>query len=112
LKFIYKREQKKKEKLLLFSVGTERMLIICIALASLNPAPVLYFLFYNLMYGLIFLSQHLQSGGRRYPLNTVWCAALNTSAALAYPGIALLVPGGYRGRSQTGAGAGAGDRKG
>ncbi len=44
----------KKEKLLLFSVGIEIMLIICIALANLNPTPVLYFLFYNLMYGLIF----------------------------------------------------------
>lgn len=44
----------KKEKLLLFSVGIEIMLIICIALANLNSIPVLYFLFYNLMYGLIF----------------------------------------------------------
>ncbi len=44
----------KKVKLLLFSVGIEIMLIICIALANLNPTPVLYFLFYNLMYGLIF----------------------------------------------------------
>lgn len=44
----------KKEKLLLFSAGIEIMLIICIALANLNPTPVLYFLFYNLMYGLIF----------------------------------------------------------
>ncbi len=44
----------KKEKILLFSVGTEIMLIICIALANLNPTPILYFIFYNLMYGLIF----------------------------------------------------------
>lgn len=33
----------KKEKLLLFSAGIEIMLIICIALANLNPTPVLYF---------------------------------------------------------------------
>lgn len=44
----------KKEKILLFSVGTEIMLIICIALANLNPIPILYFIFYNLMYGLVF----------------------------------------------------------
>ena len=51
---------------------------------------------------------HPQSGGRRYPLNTVRCAALNTSPALAYQSIALLVPRGYRGRNQTRANAGAG----
>lgn len=44
----------KKEKLILFSIGIEIILIICIALANLNPMPVLYFIFYNLMYGLIF----------------------------------------------------------
>lgn len=44
----------KKGKILLFSVGTEILLIICIALANLNPIPILYFIFYNLMYGLIF----------------------------------------------------------
>ena len=35
----------KKEKLLLFSAGIEIMLIICIALANLNPTPALYFIF-------------------------------------------------------------------
>lgn len=44
----------RKEKFLLLTVGIEIMLIICIALANLNPTSVLYFLFYNLMYGLIF----------------------------------------------------------
>ena len=44
----------KKVKLLLLSIGIEIMLIICIALANLNPTPALYFIFYNLMYGLIF----------------------------------------------------------
>ncbi len=44
----------KKENLLLFSVSTEIMLIISIALANYNPTPILYFLFYNLVYGSIF----------------------------------------------------------
>ncbi|MCM1127517.1 MAG: CPBP family intramembrane metalloprotease [Lachnospiraceae bacterium] len=44
----------KKYKLLLFFIGIEIMIIVSVALANLNPAPVLYFIFYNLMYGLIF----------------------------------------------------------
>ncbi len=42
------------KKLLLYLIGTEAMLILCIALANLNPTPTLYFIFYNLLYGLIF----------------------------------------------------------
>ena len=30
------------------------MLILCIALANFNPLPILYFIFYNLLYGLAF----------------------------------------------------------
>ena len=40
------------------------------------------------------------------------CAALNMSLALEYRSIVLLVPRGYRRRSQTRANAGAGNRKG
>ena len=54
---------------------------------------------------------HPRNGGRRCPLNTVWCAALNTSPALAYQSIALLVPRRYRGRSQTRANAGAENKR-
>ena len=32
------------KKLLLCLIGIEAMLILCIALANLNPAPVLYFI--------------------------------------------------------------------
>ena len=42
------------KKLLLYLIGTEVLLILCIALANLNPAPVLYFIFYNFLYGLVF----------------------------------------------------------
>ena len=42
------------KKLLLYLIGTEAMLILCIALANLNPAPTLYFIFYNFLYGLVF----------------------------------------------------------
>lgn len=42
------------KKLLLYLIGTEAMLILCIALANLNPSPVLYFVFYNFLYGLVF----------------------------------------------------------
>ncbi len=44
----------KKGNLLLLSASLEIMLIICIALANLNPTPILYALFYNLLYGLVF----------------------------------------------------------
>ena len=43
-----------KEKMLLISAGMEIMLIICITAANLNPTPILYFIFYNLLYGLVF----------------------------------------------------------
>jgi hypothetical protein len=43
-----------KGKTLLISAGIEIMLIICIMAANLNPAPILYFVFYNLLYGLVF----------------------------------------------------------
>ena len=43
-----------KGKTLLISAGIEIMLIICITAANLNPAPMLYFIFYNLLYGLVF----------------------------------------------------------
>ena len=42
------------KKLLLYLIGTEAMLILSIALANLNPTPILYFVFYNLLYGLVF----------------------------------------------------------
>ena len=43
-----------KGKTLLISAGIEIMLIICIMAANLNPTPILYFIFYNLLYGLVF----------------------------------------------------------
>ena len=43
-----------KEKMLLISAGIEIMLIICITAANLNPTPMQYFIFYNLLYGLVF----------------------------------------------------------
>lgn len=43
-----------KGKTLLISAGIEIMLIICIIAANLNPTPILYFIFYNLLYGLVF----------------------------------------------------------
>ena len=43
-----------KGKTLLISAGMEIMLIICITAANLNPTPILYFIFYNLLYGLVF----------------------------------------------------------
>lgn len=45
---------REKGKTLLISAGIEIMLIICITAANLNPAPILYFIFYNLLYGLVF----------------------------------------------------------
>lgn len=33
---------------------TEILLIVCVGCANLNPAPLCYFLFYNIMYGVIF----------------------------------------------------------
>ena len=38
-----------KGKTLLISAGIEIMLIICITAANLNPTPILYFIFYNLL---------------------------------------------------------------
>lgn len=43
-----------KGKTLLISAGIEIMLISCIIAANLNPTPILYFIFYNLLYGLVF----------------------------------------------------------
>ena len=43
-----------KSKLILFCISVELMLIIPIVLANLNPTPIFYFIFYNLLYGLIF----------------------------------------------------------
>ncbi|MEY8428827.1 CPBP family intramembrane glutamic endopeptidase [Lachnospiraceae bacterium 46-15] len=43
-----------KRKTLLISAGIEIMLITCITAANLNPIPILYFIFYNLLYGLVF----------------------------------------------------------
>ena len=43
-----------KKLLLLYLIGAESMLILCIALANLNPTLTLYFIFYNLLYGLAF----------------------------------------------------------
>ena len=43
-----------KGKTPLISAGIEIMLIICITAANLNPTPILYFIFYNLLYGLVF----------------------------------------------------------
>ena len=45
---------REKGKTLLISVGIEIMLIICIMAANLNPTPILYYIFYNLLYGLVF----------------------------------------------------------
>ena len=42
------------KKTLLIPAGIEIMLIICITAANLNPIPILYFIFYNLLYGLVF----------------------------------------------------------
>lgn len=44
----------RKSKLILLCIFVELMLIISIALASINPTPVRYFIFYNLVYGLLF----------------------------------------------------------
>ena len=41
------------KKLSVYLIGTEVLLILCIALANLNPAPILYFIFYNFLYGLV-----------------------------------------------------------
>lgn len=43
-----------KIKLIILCLILETMLIVCIAVANLNPKPVLYFIFYNLAYGMIF----------------------------------------------------------
>jgi hypothetical protein len=44
----------KKSKLILLCIVVELMLIISVALANINPTPVLYFIFYNLAYGVVF----------------------------------------------------------
>lgn len=44
----------KKSKLILLCIVVELMLIISVALANINPTPVLYFIFYNLAYGMVF----------------------------------------------------------
>lgn len=44
----------KKSKFILLCIVVELMLIISVALANLNPTPVLYFIFYNLAYGMVF----------------------------------------------------------
>ena len=43
-----------KSKLILLCIVVEVMLISCVTLANVNPIPVLYFLFYNLAYGMVF----------------------------------------------------------
>ncbi len=56
-----------KGKMLLISAGIEIMLIICITAANLNPTPILYFIFYNLLYGLVFsllIPLYLSASGR------------------------------------------------
>ncbi len=42
-----------RKNFVVFCIGIEILLIINIALANLKPTPVLYFVFYNFMYGLI-----------------------------------------------------------
>ncbi len=44
----------RKSKLILLCIVVEVMLIICVTLANVNPTPALYFIFYNLAYGMIF----------------------------------------------------------
>ncbi len=44
----------RKTKLILWCIVVEVLLIVCVALANFNPTPVLYFIFYNFMYGLVF----------------------------------------------------------
>ena len=44
----------KKSKFVLLCIGIEVMLILCIALANMNPTTIPYFTFYNLGYGLFF----------------------------------------------------------
>lgn len=44
----------KKIKLIFQCVVIEVMLILCISLANVKPTPILYFLFYNFLYGLVF----------------------------------------------------------
>jgi hypothetical protein len=56
-----------KGKTLLISAGIEIMLIICITAANLNPTPMQYFIFYNLLYGLVFsllIPLYLSASGR------------------------------------------------
>lgn len=43
----------RKSKFILLCIVVEVMLIICVTLANVKPTPILYFIFYNLAYGLI-----------------------------------------------------------
>lgn len=44
----------RKSKIILRCIVIELMLIISVSLANINPTPVLYFIFYNFVYGLLF----------------------------------------------------------
>lgn len=44
----------KKLSFILFCIVIEIMLVVCVLFANIKPTPMLYFLFYNLMYGLTF----------------------------------------------------------
>lgn len=44
----------RKSKLILLCIVIEVMLLICVTLANVNPTPALYFVFYNLAYGMFF----------------------------------------------------------
>ena len=44
----------RKFKFIVLCIVIETMLIVCVALANLNPTPGLYFVFYNLGFGMIF----------------------------------------------------------
>ncbi len=44
----------RKIKPILLCIGIEVMLIFCVSLANIKPTPVLYFIFYNFAYGMIF----------------------------------------------------------
>lgn len=63
----------RKSKLIFLCIVVEVMLIICVTLANVNPTPALYFIFYNLAYGMIFSffsSSLLLAKGKR---NIIFC---------------------------------------